>query len=119
MKHLTNAQMLKPRNRRLRKKLRLGEFQELGFSLSFRYDHAQIDLDTLLDRLIDFVEAHGWEFGGGGSVDGDECAGYLSHHGGTLSDDDRAETRAWLESQPWCREVVVEPLSDAWHQAEA
>lgn len=32
MKFLTPEQMEKPRKRRLRKKLRLGEFQEFGFS---------------------------------------------------------------------------------------
>ncbi len=36
MKFLTPEQMEKPRKRRLRKKLRLGEFQE--FSFSFRTD---------------------------------------------------------------------------------
>ena len=38
MKTLTIEQQAKPRTRRLRKKLRVGEFQELGFAIDFRFD---------------------------------------------------------------------------------
>ncbi|WP_132459048.1 50S ribosome-binding protein YggL, partial [Pseudomonas aeruginosa] len=60
MKFLTPEQMEKPRKRRLRKKLRLGEFQEFGFSFELTYDRSALSYDDALDHLIDFVEAQGW-----------------------------------------------------------
>ncbi|MNZ80456.1 hypothetical protein D3C78_990890 [compost metagenome] len=115
MKYLTPEQMEKPRKRRLLKKLRLGEFQEFGFSLELTYDPAQIDEDTLFDAWIDFVEAQGWSFGGGVN-DGNELTGYLCQFGtGSLTEADRETTRLWLESQPWCKTFEVGPLSDCWH----
>lgn len=77
MKFLTPEQMEKPRKRRLRKKLRLGEFQEFGFSFELTYDRNALSHDDALDHLIDFVEAQGWVFGGGGSPEQAEISGYL------------------------------------------
>ncbi|WP_447748460.1 50S ribosome-binding protein YggL [Pseudomonas nicosulfuronedens] len=56
MKYLTPEQMAKPRKRRLLKKLRLGEFQEFGFSLEVNYSG---DLDDVLDQWIAFVGSEG------------------------------------------------------------
>ena len=55
------------RSRRLRKKLRVGEFQEFGFSLTFTIDPQQTGCEEALDRWIDYIESQGWCFGGGGS----------------------------------------------------
>lgn len=70
MKFLTPEQMEKPRKRRLRKKLRLGEFQEFGFSFELTYDRNALSHDDALDHLIDFVEAQGcvrrWRLAGTG-----------------------------------------------------
>ncbi|MBO3275508.1 50S ribosome-binding protein YggL [Pseudomonas schmalbachii] len=116
MKFLTPEQMEKPRKRRLRKKLRLAEFQEFGFSFELTYDSAAIDLDDALDKLIDFVEAQGWAFGGGGNPDETEVTGYLCQAGvGTLTEEDREKTREWMEAQPWCKGFEIGPLSDCWH----
>ena len=59
MKTLTIEQQAKSRTRRLRKKLRVGEFQELGFSISFRFDSQRYTLDQALDHWIEFVESQG------------------------------------------------------------
>lgn len=116
MKQLSSEQMLKPRKRRLRKKLRLAEFQEFGFSFELIYAPAAIDLDDVLDQLIDFVEMHGWAFGGGGSVEQAEITGYLCQAGvGSLQESDRDTIRLWLQSQAWCKSFEIGPLSDCWH----
>jgi uncharacterized protein YggL (DUF469 family) len=66
MKMLTPTEREKPRKRRLRKKLHVGEFQELGFEVRFSWQSdAEHDFDEKLDEWIDFVESQGWAFGGG------------------------------------------------------
>ncbi|HHQ4555036.1 TPA: 50S ribosome-binding protein YggL [Aeromonas veronii] len=43
------ADLHKKRSRRLRKKLRVGEFQEFGFSLTFTIDPQQTGCEEALD----------------------------------------------------------------------
>ena len=60
--------MAKARSRRLRKKLHVGEFQEIGFDVDFSFKEGtdiQV-IDTVVDEFIAFVEEQGLEFGGGG-----------------------------------------------------
>ncbi|HTU62679.1 MAG TPA: 50S ribosome-binding protein YggL, partial [Polyangiales bacterium] len=53
--------------KRLRKKKRVGEFQELCFELraELRSDLDNAELEGFVDRLIDTVEARKLSFGGG------------------------------------------------------
>src|SRR5207244_12648965 len=65
-----------PMKKRLRKKLRKGEFAEYGFSIWFRFDTvlAEEESDLLMDRFLDeLIEANRLQFGGGG--DGKEWDG--------------------------------------------
>jgi uncharacterized protein YggL (DUF469 family) len=53
------------RSRRLRKKLRLDEFQEFGFEVEFSLvPEAGVDSDQGMDRWIELVESQGWSFFG-------------------------------------------------------
>lgn len=116
MKILTSEQQAKPRTRRLRKKLRVGEFQELGFAIDFRFDKQLYTLDQALDHWIEFVESQGWGFGGGGGEGSDILSGYLaSFERGTLGEDDRERARQWLDSQHGFTCIQCAELSDAWH----
>ncbi|MCE9967497.1 YggL family protein [Aeromonas salmonicida] len=116
MQILTTEQQAKSRTRRLRKKLRVGEFQELGFSISFRFDSQLHTLDQALDHWIEFVESQGWGFGGGGGEGSDILSGYLaSFERGTLWEVDRERARQWLDSQPGFTCTQCAELSDAWH----
>ncbi|WP_421208866.1 50S ribosome-binding protein YggL [Aeromonas sp. 602396] len=58
------SELNKKRSRRLRKKLHLDEFQELGLHLTFTIDRAQVDFEEALDRWLDYIELQGWSFGG-------------------------------------------------------
>ena len=116
MKILNTEQQAKPRTRRLRKKLRVGEFQELGFTISFRFDSQRYNLDQALDHWIEFVESQGWGFGGGGGEGSDILSGYLaSFERGTLGEADRDRARQWLGNQPGFACIQCAELSDAWH----
>lgn len=116
MKTLTIEQQAKPRTRRLRKKLRVGEFRELGFAIDFRFDNQLYTLDQALDHWIEFVESQGWGFVGGGGEGSDILSGYLtSFEQGTLGEADRVRARQWLVSQPGFACTQCAELSDAWH----
>lgn len=116
MKTLTIEQQAKPRTRRLRKKLRVGEFQELGFAISFRFDSQRYNLDQALDHWIEFVESQGWGFYGGGGEGSDTMSGYLTRfERGTLGEADRQLAHQWFDSQPGFVCIQCAELSDAWH----
>lgn len=104
--------MSKHHNRRLRKKLRIGEFQELGFEVSFalRPDLSEADSIRFWDGFIaEAIEAHGLAFGGG-------TEGFITAWGrGSATDIHRELVRAWLTSRSEVSSVRVGPLIDAWH----
>lgn len=99
--------------KRLRKKLRLWEFQEMGFYVS--YDLAipggnEDEELEFLDRLIEVVEANQLEIGG--AMDGFfACCDSRR----SATDADRETLRRWLEQQPEVSNVRVSKLVDAWY----
>ena len=103
--------------KRLRKKKHLGEFQQLGFEISFRYEAASIEAENalLFAFLDEAIEADGLQFGGGG--DGDGWSGFAAPDTryGSATDEQRARVGAWLEARPEVGRVVVGPLRDAWY----
>jgi uncharacterized protein YggL (DUF469 family) len=117
MKLLSPHETDKPRTRRLRKKLRVGEFQELGFEIAIQLDpDARIGFDEALDAWIDFVESRGWAFGGGGSETDGKIGGFVTRFGrGTLTEEDRSSAKAWLSTSRWVESFHVSALVDAWH----
>ncbi|WP_281704850.1 50S ribosome-binding protein YggL [Aeromonas taiwanensis] len=116
MKIVTTEQQAKPRTRRLRKKLRVGEFQEHGFAIDFRFDSQSYTLDQALDHWIEFVESQGWGFYGGGGEESDTMSGYLVRfERGTLGEDDQECARQWLDNQPGFACIQCSELSDVWH----
>lgn len=98
--------------KRLRKKLRLREFQEMGFKVKFDLnlpdtDEAQF---ALWDRLVEVVEANHLLMGGGFD---DFFVQTNSRR--TATEADREAIEAWLLQQPEVSAVNVSPLVDAWH----
>lgn len=106
--------MAKNRSRRLRKKLHIDEFQEMGFSVSWRFaDGTSVEVvDAMLDRLIDeVIEPNGLAFDGSGYLrwEGLICLQQIGH----CTDAQRQQVKGWLESQGML-DVVVSDLFDVW-----
>lgn len=101
------------RSRRLRKKLHLNEFQELGFDIETALKESLIgDAEEAL--LIAFVEGviepRGLIYGGGLT-----CGYICKAGGGSATDEDRAAVRDWLQARSEFASVTVHNLSDAWY----
>lgn len=108
-----NPPQFRQRSRRQMKKLRIGEFRELGFSVSMELhrlltgDEQDAFLSELLDQLI---EARGLVYGGGADM------GFVSYPGrGSATEEDREAVSAWLSARAEVKTVTVGPLQDGWH----
>jgi uncharacterized protein YggL (DUF469 family) len=101
-------------NRRLRKKLRRGEFTQYGFGLDLEYVQglSQADYELALDQLIEVIEYLGLNVGGGGSRLG--FGGFVTRYKGTCTDDDLSRVKSLLGVLPHVSKVTVGPLVDAW-----
>lgn len=82
MKSLSAHEIKKPRNRRLRKKLRIAEFREFGIDIRIVFCKKVISFDAALDLWIDFVESKGWAFAGGGNEGGESFLALFATLGG-------------------------------------
>ncbi|BDM65288.1 hypothetical protein NFHSH190041_27400 [Shewanella sp. NFH-SH190041] len=102
------------RSRRLRKKLRVDEFQELGFDINwtFNADVSEAQIDSLVDKFIDeVIEVRGLGFHGGGHR---EWEGIIATQKlGKCSDADRAAVQAFWQEQG-ASDVAVSELYDIW-----
>lgn len=106
--------MATQRSRRLRKKLHIDEFQELGFSVAWRFPEGtnEEQIDATVDALINEVIAPA-----GLAFDG---SGYLHWEGliclqqtGKCSDEHRELVRKWLTERQ-LSDVKVTELFDVW-----
>jgi uncharacterized protein len=100
----------KRRSRRLRKKLRVGEFRELGFELAM---HFHANLAASADNafwnafIVECIEARGLAYGGA-------ATGYATRAGrGSVSEEDREAVRAWLAQRPEVSSFELGALEDA------
>jgi hypothetical protein len=104
------------RSRRLRKKLRLGEFQELGFSvdITLRRQLTTDESDAFLDALVlDLIEPRSLAYGGGSN------GGFVVHERrGSATEADREAVVAWLRARKEVEEVEAGALVDVWYGAD-
>lgn len=107
----------KKRSRRLRKKLRVGEFQELGFETQVKLtgSYTPEEQESLVEALLlGVIEPRSLSFTGWLK------GGFVAHRGRvSATEDDRESVRQWLLSRPEVESVVIGPLIDAWYLAEA
>lgn len=102
--------MTKTRSRRLRKKLHLGEFQELGFLYEATIKvgvNERAFIDSLLSETI---EPNGLAFGGwvgGGAVS--------KLRRGSVSEGERQAVLDWLARRPEVLSLSATGLVDMWH----
>ncbi len=102
--------------KRLRKKLRLGEFREFCFEISFQAPPGMSidEFDKLTDDFIAMIEDNGLQFGGGGPPG--TCHGVVELNGrGTVTEEHRQIVALWLESHPGITTYTIGELVDAWH----
>lgn len=102
--------------KRVRKKLRLGEFRELGFEVSFRLSESMADagLEKFWDLFIgEAIEARGLMCGGGCGRVWDVFVKRPGRRSAT--EHDRREIAEWFHRHPDVLDVRIGPLIDAWH----
>lgn len=105
------------RSRRLRKKLCVDEFQELGFELILNYredleaEAAEAFLGQFLDQAI---EANGLIF-----IGCDEFGMVCLNKRGSVSAEQRAAVEAWLQGRGELESFKVGELADAWYPEKA
>ncbi|HCM4246264.1 TPA: YggL family protein [Salmonella enterica subsp. enterica serovar Paratyphi A] len=101
--------MAKNRSRRLRKKMHIDEFQELGFSVAWRFPEGtseeQID-KTVDDFINDVIEPNKLAFDG---REGLICMQEI----GKCTEEHQAIVRKWLEARN-LEEVRTSELFDVW-----
>jgi uncharacterized protein YggL (DUF469 family) len=98
------------RSRRLRKKLRVGEFRQQGFELAWEFvEPLYVDAEAQFwDALIfEAIEANGLLFGGSNERAVVDAAGRAS-----VTEAQRAAVEAWLRARPEVASVRVGPLAD-------
>ncbi|MDH4564431.1 hypothetical protein DM872_02325 [Pseudomonas taiwanensis] len=101
------------RSRRLRKKLCVDEFQELGFELNldFKQDLSDEAIDAFLNAFLDdAMAANGLDY-----VGGEEFGLVCLAKRGSVSEEQRAAVEAWLKGRSELTKIEVSPLQDAWY----
>jgi uncharacterized protein YggL (DUF469 family) len=101
------------RSRRLRKKLCVDEFQELGFELNldFKEDLDDAAIDAFLDAFLkDAMDANGLDY-----VGGDDYGLVCLANRGSVTEEQRAIVESWLKGRSELTKVEVTPLVDAWY----
>ncbi|MDR0281451.1 MAG: YggL family protein [Paucimonas sp.] len=101
------------RSRRLRKKLCVDEFQELGFelNLAFKEDLSDEAIDAFLDAfLAEAMDANGLDY-----VGGEDFGLVCSAKRGSVTEEQRASVEAWLKGRNELTNIEISPLLDAWY----
>ncbi|OGQ60221.1 MAG: hypothetical protein A3J24_09910 [Deltaproteobacteria bacterium RIFCSPLOWO2_02_FULL_53_8] len=103
----------KPRGKRLRKKLHINEFQELGFEyeVSWRKAPDGESQITFFERLIaEVITPRGLQFGGGCTVGG------IAGHRRNPTPDDQLAVREWIQRWKDVESVKIGPIVDVWYE---
>ncbi|SFN07491.1 hypothetical protein SAMN05216516_102226 [Izhakiella capsodis] len=102
------------RSRRLRKKMHIDEFQELGFSVAWTFPEttSEEDIDAIVDALIvEVIEPNGLAFDGSGyrQWEGLICLQQV----GKCTQEHRDLVSEWLKEQK-LESVKTSELFDVW-----
>ena len=101
------------RSRRLRKKLCVDEFQELGFELfiTYREDLDEAAEDAFMQQFLQqAIEGNGLMF-----IGCDEFGMVCLGKRGSVSEGQRAQVEAWLQARGELASYRVGALADAWY----
>jgi uncharacterized protein YggL (DUF469 family) len=100
------------RSRRLRKKLRIGEFQTLGFDyeLTWRAPPSIELQDGFIDQLLEqIIEPRALSLGGGVNC------GFVAARRGSVTAADREAFDGWVRNWSGITKVEIGLLRDAWY----
>ena len=111
-----SAQRLKRLKPRQRKKMRVGEFRELGFHLVAQLREG-VDTDALLNGWLTRFDEAGISFGG--HFDGKSRLEGVAFpvSGSQITDAVRGELVAWLQARAEVQSLEASELIDLWHAA--
>lgn len=103
--------------KRLRKKLRKGEFKELGFetNIYLREGTTEDEFYSFWDDLVEFVEARNLGFGGGGGPVHLEYVIGVLHGRGSVTLEQREELLEWLRAREEVVKVEGSQLFDLYY----
>lgn len=105
-------------NRRLRKKLYLGEFTVYGFDLSFDFDGMEPQgASDFLDEIIELVESRDLIIAGGGDTKSFGLFICAAARYASATEEDRAALISWLEAKPVVKEIVAGELVNAYYES--
>src|SRR5437867_995947 len=103
--------------KRVRKKLRFGEYQEFGFTVQFRYEKG-LTQDDQIDRLLlllhEAVEQNGLCAGGGGG-ENYELFVTCEKDRHSTTDKQRNSVAEWLSRSDFVVGWRISEFRDAWH----
>jgi uncharacterized protein YggL (DUF469 family) len=104
--------------KRLRKKLHIGEFQELGFSLSFQFKDGMAPEQQeafIKSFLIEGIEDRGLCFiGSGNQTEWDGLV--MQNPQGTVSEEQRQNVIDWLTRSDDLQSYEASELLDIWYE---
>jgi hypothetical protein len=106
--------------KRLRKKLRRGEFTEYAFDVQYSLEAGMsaVAVEEFLDRFLEHaIEAHNLSCGGGGQGAGWDFLVTKAGRG-SPTEEQRSAVDAWLAAQPEVRSYTVGQSVDAWYGPE-
>ena len=108
--------MAKNRNRRLRKKLYVDEFQILGFEFSCNLDlKTDDDFDRFLDEFLELVEQRNLCTASGGGNDAFSGLIMSDDRYGSATKEDQLAIETWLKSKSFVSNVKIGELVDAMY----
>ncbi len=103
-------------NKRLRKKLRKGEFKELGFKLEVSLVRSldESGMDAWWDGFIDSVEGLGLSVGGGGHYDHVYAVSSAAKRSSVTASQQK-DLENWLSANPMVEKFTISALFDMWY----
>jgi len=106
-------QMATNRSRRLRKKLCVDEFQELGFEINLTYREG-VDAKAVDEFLEAFLD-NAMEANRLGYIGGEDYGFVCLARRGSVTEEQRNQVEAWLKERSELSEYTVSPLMDVWY----
>jgi uncharacterized protein len=102
-------------NKRLRRKKRVREFQELGVDLSccVDLDSGSLEFDIWCDDFVQMIESLDLMCGGGG-ISGNWSV-FVAKHKGSVTEENRKSISNWLENNKHVKDFEVSGFIDCWY----